>query len=322
MDVHGRDLRYFVTLAEELHFTRAAERLYLSQPALSKQIRMLERQLGAELFERDRQGVALTPVGIALLPHARRVLAAWDEAWQAAEQAKSNQRATLLVGMSTSPVRSGMLPAIRSRFTALHPGATVTLREISWGDPTAGLASKLTDVAFVWLPLPDPGRYRWTVVAEEPRLVAMPAAGPLARRIERRLPEPEAAVDFADLLDEPFLALPRSAGPLREYWLATDARDGKSPVVGAEISSVGETYEALMDGRGIVLLASGNAPLVALDGVITRPVRGLSPCRLALAWRAGDHRPLVRDYARACQQVRKPTRPPGPPAATASARPG
>ena len=308
MDVHGRDLRYFVTLAEELHFTRAAERLYLSQPALSKQIRMLERQLGAELFERDRQGVALTPVGIALLPHARRVLAAWDEAWQAAEQAKSNQRATLLVGMSTSPVRSGMLPAIRSRFTALHPGATVTLREISWGDPTAGLASKLTDVAFVWLPLPDPGRYRWTVVAEEPRLVAMPAAGPLARRIERRLPEPEAAVDFADLLDEPFLALPRSAGPLREYWLATDARDGKSPVVGAEISSVGETYEALMDGRGICLLASGNAPLVALDGVITRPDRGISPSRLSLAWRATDERPLVRDYARACRQVVSPRR--------------
>jgi DNA-binding transcriptional LysR family regulator len=304
MDVHARDLRYFVTVAEELHFTRAAERLYVSQPALSKQIRMLERQLGAELFERDRQGVALTPVGVALLPHARRVLGAWDQAWQAAEQAKSLQRATLLVGMSTSPVRSGMLPAIRSRFTAMHPGATVTLREISWEDPTAGLADKLSDVAFVWLPLPDPGRYRWTVVAEEPRLVAMPADGPLARRIERRLPGPEIPVDFADLLDEPFLALPRSAGPLREYWLATDARGGKPPAVGAEITSVGETYEALLDGRGIVLLASGNAPLVALDGVITRPVRGLAPSQLALAWRTGDQRPLVRDYVRACGQTR------------------
>ena len=121
MDVHGRELRYFVTVAEELHFTRAAERLFVSQPALSKQIRMLERQLGAELFVRDRQGVALTPVGAALLPHARRVLAAWDEAWAAAEQAKGEQRATVLVGMSTSPGRGGMLPAIRSRFTAVQP---------------------------------------------------------------------------------------------------------------------------------------------------------------------------------------------------------
>jgi len=304
MDVHGRDLRYFVAVAEELHFTRAAERLYISQPALSKQIRMLERQLGAELFERDKQGVALTPVGVALLPHARRVLAAWDEARAAAEQAKSEQRATLLVGMSTSLVRSGMLPAIRSRFTAMQPGATVALREVGWEDPTAGLAGKATDVAFVWLPLPDPGRYRWTVIAQEPRLVAMSAEGALARRLEG-LGGPEVPVDFAELLDEPFLALPRSAGPLRDYWLATDARDGKPPVIGAEISSVGETYEALMDSRGIVLLASGNAPLVALEGVTTRPVRGLSPSQLALAWRAGDHRPLVRDYARACRQTRR-----------------
>lgn len=303
MDVHGRDLRYFVAVAEELHFTRAAERLYLSQPALSKQIRMLERQLGAELFERDRQGVALTPVGAALLPHARRVLAAWDEAGRAVEQAKSRQRATLLVGMSTSPARNGMLPAIRSRFTALHPGAAVTLREIGWEDPTAGLAGGLVDVAFVWLPLPSPERYGWIVVAEEPRLVAMPADGALARRLAKRLPGPEIPVDFADLLGEPFLALPSSAGPLREYWLAADARDGKPPVIGAEISSVGETYEALMDGRGIVLLASGNAPLVALDGVITCPVRGLSPSQLALAWRAEDRRPLVRDYVRACKQA-------------------
>src|SRR5580698_8064466 len=194
MDVHGRDLRYFVTVAEELHFTRAAERLYLSQPALSKQIRMLERQLGAQLFERDRRHVTLTPVGAALLPHARRVLAEWDQAWQAAEQARAEQRASLHVGMSTSPARGGMLPAIRSRFTALHPGATVTLREVGWEDPTAGLASEQADVAFVWLPIPDPGRYRWVVVATEPRLVAMPADGPLARRLDRRLPAPEAAV--------------------------------------------------------------------------------------------------------------------------------
>ena len=80
MDVHGRDLRYFVAVAEELHFTRAAERLYLSQPALSKQIRMLERQLGAELFKRDQQGVALTPVGVALLQdYISKHLEVWNE---------------------------------------------------------------------------------------------------------------------------------------------------------------------------------------------------------------------------------------------------
>ncbi|HEX4814586.1 MAG TPA: LysR substrate-binding domain-containing protein [Nonomuraea sp.] len=294
MDVHGRELRYFAAVAEELHFTRAAERLFVSQPALSKQIRMLERQLGAPLFERDRQGVRLTPVGAALMPHACRVLAAWDAAWEAVEAAKAGQRATLLVGMSTSPGRGGLLPSIRSRFTDAHPDATVKLRQVSWEDSTAGLSDASTDLAFVWLPLPDPDRYTWVVVAEEPRLVALSQEHPLAAR---------EVVDFADLLDEPFLALPESAGVLREYWLALDARAGRPPRIGAEIASTDETYEALVDGRGVCLLASGNAPLIALGGVVTRPVRGLSPSQLALAWRADDRRPLVLDYSRACRQA-------------------
>ena len=294
MDVHGRDLRYFVAVADELHFTRAAEKMYVSQPALSKQIRMLERQLGAPLFDRGRHGVRLTPVGTALLPHARRALAAWDLGWKAAERAKSGQRATLIVGMSTSPGRSGLLPAVRSRFTAIHPHATVQLRQVSWTDSTAGLADGLTDVAYVWLPVPEPARYTWIVVAEEPRLVAMPDTHPLASRD---------VVDFADLLDEPFLALPQTAGPLRDYWLAVDARGGRPPRIGAEIASTDETYEALLDGRGICLLAAGNSPLITLEGVTTRPVRGLSPSQLALARRTSDSRPLVLDYIRACQQT-------------------
>jgi DNA-binding transcriptional LysR family regulator len=255
---------------------------------------MLERQLGVPLFERDRQGVALTPVGAALLPHARQVLAAWDAAWEAAQQAKSQQRATLVVGMSTSPGRGGLLPAIRSRFTAAHPEASVKLHQVSWDDATAGLADGLADVAFVWLPVPDPGRYTWVVVAEEPRLVALPLTHPLAGR---------EVIDFADLLDEAFLALPASAGPLRDYWLALDARDGRPARIGAEITGTGETYEALTDGQGICLLAAGNAPLIALEGVVTRPVRGLSASQLALAWHTGDRRPLVLDYARACRQA-------------------
>jgi DNA-binding transcriptional LysR family regulator len=134
MDVHGRDLRYFVAVAEDLHFTRAAERLFISQPALSKQIRMLERQLGAPLFLRGSDGVRLTPVGEALLPHARE----W--CWRpgtavraAAEEAKRGQAATLVAGMSTSPGRGGLVAAIRSRFSDLQPAATVELRQASCG---------------------------------------------------------------------------------------------------------------------------------------------------------------------------------------------
>ena len=294
MDVHGRDLRYFAAVAEDLHFTHAAERLFISQPALSKQIRMLERQLGAPLFDRGRDGVQLTPVGHALLPHALEVLAAWDRGWAAAEQAKSTQAATLVAGMSTSPGRGGLLAAIRSRFTALQPAATVELRQASWGDPTAGLADGVVDVAFVWLPVPDPDRYQWVVVAEEPRLVAMADGHPLTS---------QATIEVADLLDEPFLALPPSAGPLRDYWLATDVRGGRPPRIGAEVASTEETYEALADGRGVCLLAAGNARLITLGGVTTRPVNGLSLATLALAWRRDDSRPLVIDYARASREA-------------------
>ncbi|WEO97614.1 LysR family transcriptional regulator [Streptomyces sp. FXJ1.172] len=295
IDVHARDLRYFVAVAEELHFTRAAERLFVSQPALSKQIRALERQLGAELLRRDQHGVALTAAGEALLPHARGVLAAWEAGAAAVEAAKAAQRSTLVVGMSTSPGRGGLLPAIRSRFTAAHPETVIRLRQLSWDDPTAGLADGETDVAFVWLPLPDEERYDWTVVAEEPRLLALPEGHPLARRAE---------LDFADLLDEPFLALPKSAGRLRDHWLALDARAGRPPRIGAEISGAEETYEALVAGLGLCLVAEGNTPLITLGGVVVRPVRGIGPSRYALAWRRQDaSRPLVRAYARACRDT-------------------
>ncbi|MEE4543457.1 LysR family transcriptional regulator [Streptomyces sp. V4-01] len=295
MDVHGRDLRYFVAVADELHFTRAAERLFVSQPALSKQIRALERQLGATLFVRGRQGVELTAAGAALLPSARRVLDAWDDAWAAVEGAKADQRSTLVVGMSTSPGRGGLLPAIRSRFGAAHPDAALRLRHVGWEDPSAGLADGGSDVAFVWLPLPDQDRYAYLVVAEEPRLVALPDRHPLAARD---------TVDFADLLDEPFLALPAAAGPLRDHWLATDARGGRPARIGAEVASTEETYEALTAGLGVVLLAAGNAALVTLGGVATRPVRGVSPSRFALAWPRATTNPLVRGYVQACRQSR------------------
>jgi DNA-binding transcriptional LysR family regulator len=290
-------IRKFVVVADELHFTRAAERLYVSQPALSKQIRMLERQLGAPLFERDRQSVRLTRVGSALLPHARQVLAEWDAGWAVAQAAIAEQQATLVVGMSTSPGRGGLLPAIRSRFAAVHPEAAIRLRQFTWDDPTAGLADQATDVAFVWLPLPDPDRYTWLVAAQEPCVVALPQAHRLAARD---------VIDFADLVDEPFLALPETAGPLRDYWLALEARDGTPPRIGAEIASSEEAYEALVAGQGVCLLAAGNAPLLTRDGVFTRPVTGLPPAQLALAWRSTDRRPLVRAYAQACRHATRP----------------
>ncbi|MGW6518311.1 LysR substrate-binding domain-containing protein [Streptomyces sp. NPDC054962] len=299
MDIHGRDLRYFTAVAEDLSFTRAAERLFVSQPALSKQIRMLEKQLGVVLFERDRRTVRLTGVGEALLPHAHEVLAAWHAAEAAVREAETAERSTLVIGMSTSPGR-GLLPALRTRLVSRCPQARPVLRQVNWADPSAGLADGSSDVAFVWLPLPDEDRYRYAVVAREPRLVALPRGHPLAARAAS---DPEGQVDFADLLEEPFLALPAEAGPLRDYWLALDARDGRPPRIGGVVASAEETHEAVSGGQGIALLATGNAPLVVRDKVIAVPVRGISPSRLAVAAARDDSRPLVLAYLAAASEV-------------------
>ncbi|MCP3802841.1 LysR family transcriptional regulator [Allokutzneria sp. A3M-2-11 16] len=289
MDVHLRELRYFVAVAEHLHFTEAAEALYVSQPALSKQIRALEAQLRTPLFVRGRRGVQLTPAGCALLPAACEVLAAWSSAEDVLASVAADSSATLVIGMSTGLGR-GLLPAIRARFAEAAPGVRLVLKQVGWEDITAGLDAEdrqRTDAAFVWLPLTEPERFEWVPVAVEPRLVALPQTHPLAAREE---------IDFADLLDEPFLALPKASGPARDHWLAVDARGGLPAVIGGEIASTEETVEALTSGLGVCLVAEGNAVLVTRDGIVTRPVRGLSPSTLALAWRRDDDRPLLRAF--------------------------
>jgi DNA-binding transcriptional LysR family regulator len=289
MDVHVRDLRYFLAVAQELSFTHAAERLYVSQPALSKQIRALERQLRVDLFERDGRTVKLTRAGAELLPHAEHMLDSWEDAKRSLSKAGD---CTLVIGMHTSPGR-GLLPSVRAMMVASCPDVELELRHVAWSDRTAGLADRSTDAAFVWLPLPHPP-YRWLTIAREPRLVALPNGHRLAAR---------EAVSIADLFDEPFLALPASAGPLRDYWLALDERNGHPVNVAAEINDTEETYEAVASGIGVCLLAAGNAPIFARGAITMLPVHDLSPSELVLAWNERHCPPLLETFVTTCEQV-------------------
>ncbi|MFI7618386.1 LysR family transcriptional regulator [Nonomuraea terrae] len=288
MDVHLRDVRYFVAVAEELNVTRAAERLFVSQPALSKQLRVLERQLGYRLFERVHGGVLLTRQGAALLPVARDLLERWGAGVETARAAAPT--GTLVIGMQTAVGRGLQQEALR-RFRAAMPGWEVSLRLVGWDDPSGGLADGSSDVAFVWLPVP-PG-LRTHVLATERRAVAMPAGHPLAELDE---------VPFAALRAEPFIALPRAAGPLRDFWLALDAR-GDEPVIGVTASTPEEVFEAVTSGLGVVLVAEGNATLYSRPGMTYRPVTGLPPGELAIAWRESDGRPQVTAFIDALRQV-------------------
>ncbi|MFC5747768.1 LysR substrate-binding domain-containing protein [Actinomadura rugatobispora] len=290
MDAHLRELRYFAAVADELSFTRAAARLFVSQPALSKQIRALERRLGFELFERRSREVVLTGQGAELLPAAREVLETWDGAYARARAL--DRPPTLTVGMQTAVGRDLQRRAL-ARFRELAPGWSVSLRLVGWDDPTAGLADGSSDVAFVWLPVTSAGISARTL-ARERRWVALPDDHPLAGRTE---------IAFADLLDEPFIALPREAGPLRDFWLATPARGGRPPRIGAEAAAPDEVFEAVVSGLGVVLLAEGNAGLYRRPGVTCRPVLGLEPAELAVAWRGADGRAAPRLFMEGLESV-------------------
>ena len=202
--------------------------------------------------------------------------------------------------MHTSPGR-GLLPKVRAMMVADCRDAEIELRQVAWSDPTAGLADRTTDAAFVWLPLRQPP-YRWVPIAREPRLVALPN--------DHRLAGQE-SVSIADLLDEPFLSLPASAGPLRDYWLALDERDGHQVRIAAEINDTEETYEAVASGIGICLLAAGNAPIFARGDVTMLPVRDLTRSELVLAWNERHCPPLLETFAALCRQVALETAAPG-----------
>jgi DNA-binding transcriptional LysR family regulator len=279
MDAHLRELRYFVATAEELTVTAAAARLFVSQPALSKQLRALERRLGFSLFERLPRGLALTDQGSALLPVVRSMLETWDRAYVEA-RALSHPR-QLIVGMQTAVGRDLQRPAVQ-RFRERAPGWTVSLRLVGWDDPTAGLADATSDVAFVWLPIPA-DNIATRVLVRENRWVALPAAHRLVDRAE---------IPFADLLDEPFIALPATAGPLRDFWLGMDARSG-APVIAAEATAAEEVLELVTAGVGIALIAEGNAHLYKRPGLTFRPIPELPPAELAVAWRAHDPREAI-----------------------------
>jgi DNA-binding transcriptional LysR family regulator len=289
MDVHVRDLRYFAAVATHGNFTRAAEALFVSQPALSKQIRSLERQLRITLFDRHHRDLRLTRAGRELLPRAQRMVESWEDARRALTQVAE---CTLVVGMHTSPGR-GLLPDVRARLRQGCDESDFEMRQMPWSDPTGGLADRTTDAAFVWLPLPQPP-YRWVTIAREPRLVAVSRQHRLASR---------RTVTMAELLDEPFLALPEDAGPARDHWLALDERRGHPVRIAGTINDTEETYEAVAAGVGVCLLAAGNAPILARGDVVMPVVSDIGPSELVLAWHERHQPPLLDAFVTTCQDV-------------------
>ncbi len=270
-----RHLHYFVALAEEASFSRAAERLHLAQPSLSQQIRQLERELGAVLVDRSARPVQLTRAGRRLLEDAHAVLAQLDQTARAVGRAGRGELDQLRVGYPAGGLYDLLLPALRA-FRAAHPEAGLLLRPVPPGDQDRVLAGGAVDVVVsrVTRPVADAGLVVRDLRAE--RLVAvLPAAHPLAGAPQ---------VALADLADEPFVMFPRRTDPVVfDRYLQACLAAGFSPRIDHEAVDAQGLALLVATGSGVALTGDGLA--LHLPGLVRRPLAPpVEVARIAAVW--------------------------------------
>ncbi|MFE0777355.1 LysR family transcriptional regulator [Streptomyces sp. NPDC058861] len=288
-----RRLRAFVALAEELHFTRAAARLFVAQQSLSKQISRLEAELGTPLLHRTSRTVELTPAGEVFLTAAREVLARFDQGVAEARRAGRGEQGTLRVGFVVGAALE-LTTHILAEFTGRHPDARVELHEFGFADPSAGLAGADTDVAFVRLPSSTHGLVV-TPLFTEPCVVGVSTAHPMSRRD---------GVRVAELLDEPIAIGRTDDGVWRDFWTLAGHRAGGRARKLVETHSQSEEVEVVAAG-----MACGVTPAAARrysphPGVRYVPIDDHPGSVVAVARRSGRPNPLVVSFVDAAVTVR------------------
>jgi DNA-binding transcriptional LysR family regulator len=291
--VELRQLRYFVALAEELHFRRAAEREHIAQPAFSEQIRRLERELGARLFDRTSHYVRLTGAGRLFLDEVRQALAQVQRAAQVAERAGRGELGHVVVGFIGSAANE-LTPLILRAFPARYPNVGVELREFDFRDPSAGLTSSEVDVAFMRPPVEGQQDLALEVLFEEPRVAVMASDHPLAS---------QGWVSIRRLVEEPFIVGPRSTGVWREFWLVTEHRAGVPPRLGPETNTIHEWLETIAAGEGVSLTPASTERFSGRPGVAFVPVVGIEGSTVAVAWRTHPAKPIVAAFVEIARQV-------------------
>ncbi|MFF8808276.1 LysR family transcriptional regulator [Streptomyces omiyaensis] len=274
-----RTLRYFVAVAGELHSGRAASRLHMSQPPLSRAIRRLESETGAALFDRKPAGVTLTEVGEVLLGEARALPDRADLLRErVAVAAGSVALAVGILGDGADPDAIRLVDAFRRR----HPDVDVRIRETDLTDPTCGLHAGLVDVALTRGPF-DPSGLDVRTLRADPVGALSRADDPLAGRDRLRL---------ADLADRRWFPFPSGTDPAWQgYWNGGEPREG--PVVR-------ECRQAVLWNGTVGITLTGHDPGAGLTVV---PLTDMGPSRLVVASRAGDPNPLARSFVRLAAAV-------------------
>lgn len=258
-----RHLRYFLVLAEELHFSRAAQRLAISQPPLSLNIQQLEASVGAQLFERNSRGVRLTPAGEAFVPRARALLEQAQEAARHARDVARGLEGRLQLGFVGAMLYRG-LPQLLRRFQDGHPRLRLVLRELNSRDQLIELAHGQLDVGFVHNTR-LPSDFSQLLYAREPFVCCLPADHALARK--RR-------IDLATLQDQPFVLFARSVSPdYHERILAVCAAAGFHPEVRHEVRHWLSVVSLVSQGLGVALVPA-SLKRAQLQGAVFVPLAG------------------------------------------------
>lgn len=276
-----RHLRYFVAVAEELNFTRAADRLHMAQPPLSTQIRALEDELGADLFVRDKRKVYLTQAGEEFLARARAILDAARDARVAAKNAALGIIGRVRLAYTASAMFSERLPAVIREFRLQHSNVQLTLVESTSLDQISALYDRQLDVGVLRkpdVPLPD------GIVIEawhQTRLIAaIPAGHPLAQ---------QASISIADLRDQPIITYPRDAG-IGLYWpfLQLCARAGFQPQIVSEARESPVIIGLVAAGVGIAVVPAATQCIHIAEVVYVQIDDREAVSTLYLAFRVDD----------------------------------
>jgi LysR family hca operon transcriptional activator len=297
--VELRHLRYFIAVAEELNFTRAAARLRTAQPSLSQQIRQLEKSVGAQLLDRSRHHVTLTNAGRIFLRQARDILGRVEHARRLAQQAADGRAGDMSVGtFPTADIR--ILPMLRALIAANLPDLRLILHSRYAVDPVAGLKSGELDVAFMRGPLETEG-LEGTELLREGLVIVLPAHHPLARR--RRIP-------VSSLDDLPCITLERSLAPtLHDTAAALYRQAGIRMHAVSSADNVLGHLQMVQEGLGFALLPDSIGALLPA-GVTFRPL-DCDPqpsMPVVIAWKSGNSSRLVREFVqlarRCCAKVK------------------
>ncbi|GAA4563897.1 LysR family transcriptional regulator [Planotetraspora kaengkrachanensis] len=278
-DVDLRKLRYFVAVAEELNFGRAAQRLHIAQPVLSRQIQALERELDAQLFVRDKRRTRLTPAGEQLVADAELVLAGAEALRRRVAQAAS-AAGTFTVGFMPGLTVTGPVRA----FGDAHPGLTVEVLRTSWNDQVSVLHDGRADVGYVRLPI-DAAGLEVRPLFSERRMAVVGTGHRLAGRT---------SVNIADLADEHLLQHPDTVPEWGQVARETRGRRETPP---PEMRSVEEKLEHVAAGRGISILPESTATYYQRPDVAYVPIADIPPGQVALAWVAARRDPLIAGFA-------------------------